>query len=179
VDVLIADDDELTRAVLRTLLERQGYACAEAPDGTRALELARRLSPRCVLLDLVMPGLDGLAVARGLRADPATRATRVHCLSGYADAEHRRAALGAGCELFLAKPVSPQALLDAVRGPGAPAGEGGSRRLLGPLCPRCGCGDVSPTPFRWYEWPLVLLLLRPCLCRRCSERLVGFLWQAR
>ena len=90
VDVLIADDDALARGVLRLLLERQGYTCAEAGAGAQALELAKSLSPRCVLLDLAMPGLDGLAVARGLRADPATRGSRVHCLSGYADAEHRR-----------------------------------------------------------------------------------------
>jgi len=59
VDVLIAEDDAPMREGLRQLLEGRGYHCVEAADGLRAVELARRCPPRCVLLDLAMPGLDG------------------------------------------------------------------------------------------------------------------------
>lgn len=67
VDILIAEDDALTRQSLRLLFEKAGYRCSEAEDGGRAVELARRRPPRCAILDLSMPVLDGFAVARALR----------------------------------------------------------------------------------------------------------------
>jgi CheY-like chemotaxis protein len=120
MDVLIADDDSALRAVLRTLLELEGLTCAEAGDGWEAVEVARSHPPRCVLLDLGMPGLDGFAVARWLRADPRTRGAHVHCLTGHVDPLSRLQAAQAGCELFLTKPVEPSALLQAVRSETAP-----------------------------------------------------------
>ncbi len=122
VDVLIADDDSLVRKSLRSLLERQGYRCAEAGDGREAVELARHYSPECVLLDLSMPGLDGLAVARRLRGDPRTRGVRIHCLTGLAEPGVREQAMEAGCQTFLPKPVDAARVLQAVGGQGeAPA----------------------------------------------------------
>jgi CheY-like chemotaxis protein len=117
VDVLIADDDLLIRKSLRSLLERQGYRCAEAGDGREAVELARHHPPQCVLLDLSMPGLDGLAVARRLRGDPRTRGVRIHCLTGVAGEEVRAQALDAGCETFLPKPVDAARVLEVVAEP--------------------------------------------------------------
>jgi CheY-like chemotaxis protein len=116
LDVLIADDDPLLRATLRAFLEPHGYTCAEAGDGFAAIAVARDRRPRCVLLDLAMPGLDGFAVARRLRADPTTRRTHIHCLTGRTDPGSRRRAVAAGCELFLLKPVEPAAVLRAVGG---------------------------------------------------------------
>jgi CheY-like chemotaxis protein len=117
VDVLIAEDDELLRLSLRLLLEQEGYTCAEAATGREALEVAHRHRPRCVLLDLGMPELDGLAVTRLLRSDPRTRAAHIHCLTGVSDPESRRLAEDAGCERFLVKPVEPEALLEAIQAP--------------------------------------------------------------
>jgi CheY-like chemotaxis protein len=114
VDVLIAEDDTLLRGSMRRLFEQEGYTCAEAGDGREAVELARNCPPRCVLLDLELPGLDGFAVARQLRADPRTRGARIHCLTGKRDADSRRQAHRAGCELYLTKPVDPATLLRAV-----------------------------------------------------------------
>src|ERR1041384_8115547 len=74
IDVLIAEDDRLLRQTIRCLLEAQGYTCAEAGDGRAAVALARQRPPRCVLLDLGLPELDGFSVARHLRSDPRTRA---------------------------------------------------------------------------------------------------------
>jgi CheY-like chemotaxis protein len=116
VDVLIADDDAQLRGSVRLLLESQGMSCAEAADGPETVAIARQLAPRCVLLDLGMPGLDGLTVARRLRSHPRTAHARVHCLTGHADPESRRQAEEAGCELFLTKPVDPTAVVAAVRG---------------------------------------------------------------
>src|SRR5262249_34890412 len=121
VDVLIADDDSELRQSVRLLLECQGYRCAEAADGREAVELALRHPPRCLLLDLAMPLLDGLSVARTLRADPRTRGAHIHCVSGSSDPKAPQQARAAGCELYLAKPVDPTALLEAVRGPATPA----------------------------------------------------------
>jgi CheY-like chemotaxis protein len=115
VDILIADDDAVLRSSLRHLLEQQGYACAEAGDGREAVQLARQAAPRCLFLDLAMPGLDGFAVARQLRQDPRTRGIHIHCLTGRHDRAARELALQAGCELFLTKPVDAAALLRVVR----------------------------------------------------------------
>src|SRR5437763_2340683 len=90
VDVLIVEDDAPTRQLLRLLLEQGGYRCAEAADGCEALALARAEPPRCVLLDLRLPGLDGFTVARRLRADLRTFGTHIHCLTGQQDPTVRR-----------------------------------------------------------------------------------------
>lgn len=110
------------RRSLRLLLEGEGYHCAEAGDGREAVERARRQAPDCVLLDIVMPGLDGLTVARTLRLDPLTRAAHIHCLTGLTDPRVRQSALEAGCECFLTKPVDPDDVLQAVRSSARPGG---------------------------------------------------------
>jgi CheY-like chemotaxis protein len=126
--VLIAEDDASLRTSLRRLLEHRGYRCAEAADGLQAVELAQRLPPRWVLLDLVLPGLDGYAVARRLRANPRTRGARIHCLTGLRDPAAHRRAWQAGCEAVLTKPVDPDVLvrvLQAGAGPGVPGSVSG------------------------------------------------------
>jgi CheY-like chemotaxis protein len=114
VDILIVDDDPSTRTGLRQLLEGRGYRCAEADDGQQALALARRQPPQCVILDLLLPGLDGFAVARRLRADPLTLAAHIHCLTGLGGERIREQALRAGCDEVLTKPVDADNLLEVV-----------------------------------------------------------------
>jgi CheY-like chemotaxis protein len=114
VDILIAEDDAQFRGYLRQLLEREGYSIAEAADGIQAVDLARQHQPQCVLLDLGMPGMDGIRVARELRLDPRTRAAHIHCLTGHVDSEMREQALEAGCEMYLTKPVNASELLEVV-----------------------------------------------------------------
>jgi CheY-like chemotaxis protein len=114
VDVLIVEDDTPTRQTLRLLLERRGYRCVEARDGRQALILARDQPPRCVLLDLVMPGLDGFALARRLRDDLRTFGTHIHCLTGFQSQEVREYAQRVGIEEFLIKPVDEHRLLKIV-----------------------------------------------------------------
>src|SRR5260370_264502 len=114
IDVLIAEDEAPNREALRSLLEGEGYRCAAAGNGREAVELAWQHRPRCVLLDLKMPELDGFSAARRLRADPRTRDTRIHCLTGLTGPEARAEALDAGCELFLTKPVDAAALLQVI-----------------------------------------------------------------
>jgi CheY-like chemotaxis protein len=115
LDVLIAEDDGDLRLAVRQLLEDEGYACAEAEDGRVAVEVARQCPPRLVLLDLMMPAVDGFAAARQLRADPLTHGVRIHCLTALDFPAARSAAREAGCDGFLPKPFTADQLLDAVR----------------------------------------------------------------
>jgi CheY-like chemotaxis protein len=115
VDVLIAEDDVLMRRSVRALLENEGYHCAEVDDGRAAVELARRSPPRCAILDLVMPGMDGITMAHQLRADPRTRDIHIHCLTGITDASTREEAAKAGFESYMTKPMDPSQLLQVIR----------------------------------------------------------------
>ena len=114
LDVLIAEDDAITRRTLRDLLENEGYSCAEADDGSEALEIARQSPPRLALLDVMMPGMDGFTAAQHLRADPRTRNVRIHFLTARDDADARRVARQAGGAGILTKPFDFDGLLDTV-----------------------------------------------------------------
>lgn len=114
VDILIAEDDEIMRRSLRYLFEGEGYRCTEAEDGRAAVESALRAPPRCAILDLMMPLLDGFAVARALRSDVRTRGVHIHCLTGRSDASARAEAADAGIEAFMTKPLDPSHLLQLV-----------------------------------------------------------------
>ena len=70
VDILILEDDGLTRAILRTILHTVGYTLAEANDGKQGLEMVQSHQPRLVMADLHMPGVDGLAFAQQMRELP-------------------------------------------------------------------------------------------------------------
>lgn len=115
VDVLIVEDDAPTREVLRLLLESHGYRCAEARDGREALACVREHPPRCVLLDLLMPDLDGFTIARRLRAGLRSFAAHIHCVTGLQTSLVQQQALLAGCEQFLTKPVDGATLLAVVQ----------------------------------------------------------------
>ena len=114
VDILIAEDDAVMRQSLCHFLEDEGYHCAEADDGPTAVEMAKRFSPRCAILDLGMPGLDGFSVARQLRSDPNMRDVHIHCLTGRSDASSREEAHEAGFETYLTKPFDPERILRLV-----------------------------------------------------------------
>jgi CheY-like chemotaxis protein len=115
IDVLVAEDDPVVRLAVRQLLEGEGYTCAEAEDGREAVEIARQCPPRLVLLDLMMPDVDGFTAAEQLRSDPRTREVPIHCLTALDFPAARRAAARSGCEAFLAKPFDVDGLLDVVR----------------------------------------------------------------
>ena len=101
--ILIADDEAVIRLGLRSMLEDQGYrVVGEASDGTRALDLVRRLRPDLLFLDIKMPGIDGLQAAQALLAE---RAVPVIVLTAYADREFVDKAKDAGVLAYLVKPV--------------------------------------------------------------------------
>jgi CheY-like chemotaxis protein len=114
IDILIVEDDAITRRTLRHVFEAEGYSCAEADDGREAVELAQQCPPRLVLLDVMMPGMDGLTAARLLRKDPRTRDVRIHFLTARDDADVRSIARRAGGQGILTKPCDFDSLLDSV-----------------------------------------------------------------
>jgi DNA-binding response OmpR family regulator len=101
--VIIADDNEDTRAMFRTLLEMKGYRVIEAGDGQEAIDLTVRENPGLVLLDLGLPKLNGLSVIRRLRKDLEVVSVPLVVITGFD--KHFQTAMAAGCDDYLLKPV--------------------------------------------------------------------------
>jgi two-component system, NarL family, sensor histidine kinase EvgS len=103
--ILVVDDEERNRRLLVAMLEAENYTALEAADGAQALELVRQNPPDMVLLDIMMPGMDGYAVVRALRADAATQLIPVVLVTALHDKESWRRGMEAGASDFLTKPV--------------------------------------------------------------------------
>lgn len=109
--VLIVDDVPENLAVLHDALDESGYTVLVANNGAAALERARQAAPDVILLDALMPGMDGFEVCRRLRADSATRAIPVIFMTGLTETEHVVAAFGAGGSDYVTKPVRQSEVL--------------------------------------------------------------------
>lgn len=103
--VLVVDDAEANRFLLREILEMDGHAVLEAADGAEALRAVATECPDLVLLDVNMPGIDGLEVCRRLRADPATVSLPIILVTALADRDHRLNGIAAGANDYLTKPL--------------------------------------------------------------------------
>ena len=103
--VLVVDDEVVNRRLLEAMLEREGYAVVQAASGEQALEIARRDRPGTIMLDVMMPGMDGFEALRRLKADAATRAIPVLMVTALDDRDSRVRALEAGAEDFIIKPI--------------------------------------------------------------------------
>ena len=113
--VLVVEDNADAAETLRVALELEGMTVTVAGDGTEGLAAARRIRPGLVICDIGLPGeLDGYAVAREIRADPALRDTPLIAVTGYASADDRARAREAGFDRHLAKPAAMDELLRAV-----------------------------------------------------------------
>jgi CheY-like chemotaxis protein len=113
--VLLVDDERSIRTICRVNLEGDGLAVTEAADGAEALEVVRRVRPSVVLLDVMMPGVDGWEVAEQLAADDETRKIPVVFLSARAAPEDRRRAQELGAVGYVEKPFDPLELAGIVR----------------------------------------------------------------
>jgi CheY-like chemotaxis protein len=114
VKLLIADDEPAVRALVRVTLEDDDYRILEAADGVEALQKIRDEHPSLVLLDIMMPGMNGLEVCRIVKSDPTTSGTVVVMLTAQAQQRDRDRGLAAGADVYFTKPFSPLALLDLV-----------------------------------------------------------------
>lgn len=112
--VLVVEDNELNRRLFCHVLSLAGHRVLEATDGVEALRSARQQRPDLVLLDVELPRLSGLEVARCLRDDPSTSAIPVLAISAFVSDSAVREALNAGCVGYLRKPVGPADMIAAV-----------------------------------------------------------------
>jgi CheY-like chemotaxis protein len=111
--ILLVEDHGDSREALRALLEAFGYTVVPAVDGREAVAMARTSDPDLILMDIMMPGLDGFEATRRLRAFPETRDIPIITLTAMDGA--RSLALDAGADDFLAKPVNSGSLLEKLR----------------------------------------------------------------
>ena len=109
--ILIADDEVYMLRLLEMTFKKGGYTVLSCHDGQEALAMAATALPQLIVLDVMMPGLDGLGALRQLKGNPATRNIPVVVLSAKGQALTKVEAELAGAVLFLAKPFSPNQLL--------------------------------------------------------------------
>jgi CheY-like chemotaxis protein len=112
--VLVCDDEDVLRALVRATLDGGAYAVIEARDGDEAIALARAARPDVIVLDMMMPGRTGLEVLAELREDRDLAGVPVVMLTARTQLSDRQAAAATGVDAFLAKPFSPLELLAIV-----------------------------------------------------------------
>jgi phosphate regulon transcriptional regulator PhoB len=113
--VLIVDDEKDLVDLVRYHLEKDGHKCLEARDGEAALQLARERNPDLIVLDLMLPGVDGLEVCRKLRKDPKTSSVAIIMLTAKAEEVDRIVGLEMGADDYMVKPFSPRELVARVK----------------------------------------------------------------
>jgi len=113
--ILVVDDFDDTRLLLRTWLERKGFLVIEAEDGNEAVALAESKRPDLIIMDLEMPELDGLAATRKIRNMKELQNVPVLAVSAYGADQFREDALAAGCNEYVSTPFEPEALETLIR----------------------------------------------------------------
>jgi CheY-like chemotaxis protein len=112
--ILIIEDNLLNLELATDLLEVNGFAVSSAQTGEEGLRMARELLPDLILMDFSLPGMDGLTATKNLKTDPATRHLSVVGLTANAMKGDAEAALAAGCDGYLTKPIDTRTFIAAV-----------------------------------------------------------------
>ncbi|MEP7119574.1 MAG: response regulator [Byssovorax sp.] len=112
--ILIVDDNPVNLKLLRITLAVAGYDVHTAVDAEQAISLLVSLRPRLILMDIQLPGMDGLELTRRLKADPVTRDAVVLAVTAYAMKGDEERALAAGCDGYVTKPLDTRALAPTV-----------------------------------------------------------------
>jgi two-component system, cell cycle response regulator DivK len=105
--ILIVDDNAANLKLARVLLSVDGFEVRTAASAEEALTVLERFTPRLILMDLQLPGIDGLELTRRLKADPARRTIIVLALTAYAMKGDDEKAFAAGCDGYITKPIDP------------------------------------------------------------------------
>ena len=113
--ILVVEDQRDNRQILRDLLTSANFEVIEAEDGEAGLTAAAAHRPDLILMDIQLPGIDGYEVTRRLKADAALHAIPVIAITAYELDEAEDKARAAGCDAYMAKPISPRQLLAKVR----------------------------------------------------------------
>jgi two-component system, cell cycle response regulator DivK len=113
--ILIVEDNEKNRRLVRDVLQFKGYETIETETGEEGVELARSRHPALVLMDIQLPGMDGISALKLLRQDPATRTIRVMAVTASAMTQDRQTILAAGFDAYQSKPINVKSFLEAVK----------------------------------------------------------------
>ena len=112
--ILIADDQENSRELVRAILGRSNYVVVEAADGEQALQMSSRAKPDLIILDIHMPKQDGFAVVKELRKDPAFQSTPIMVLTASGSLGDRDRITASGFDACLVKPIGPAKLRETI-----------------------------------------------------------------
>jgi CheY-like chemotaxis protein len=113
--VLLVEDNERNARLFTEILLANGYRLSLASDGYQCLEAVRQEQPNLILMDLQLPGMDGISVIRHLKEDPSTASVPIIALTAHAMPEHRERLLAAGCCSYITKPISYHPFLQEIR----------------------------------------------------------------
>lgn len=113
--ILIVEDNEVNRDMLSRRLRKKGYDVVIAVDGQEGIDKAKDGKPDLILMDISLPGMDGMEATRRLKADESTRAIPVIALTAHAMEGDREQAMAAGCDEYESKPVEFDQLLSKIR----------------------------------------------------------------
>lgn len=114
--ILVVDDNLLNAELVRFILESAGFELSIVNDATQAIDHIRARSPDLILMDIQLPGIDGLELTRRLKADPQTSAITVVAFTAYAMKGDEAKMRAAGCDGYLSKPINVATFADQVRG---------------------------------------------------------------
>jgi len=108
--ILIVDDNPVNLKLMRILLAGAGHEVLTAADAEEAMQVIREATPRLILMDVQLPGIDGLELTRRLKADPLTQNIKILGLTAYAMKGDRERILAAGCDGYIPKPIDTRML---------------------------------------------------------------------
>jgi two-component system cell cycle response regulator DivK len=112
--ILLIEDNEQNRYLATFLLEKAGYTVIPASDGHLGIELAARVLPKLILLDIQLPTMDGYAVASALRRNPLLAGIPILAVTSFAMVGDREKAMAAGCNGYMEKPIDPETFVAEV-----------------------------------------------------------------
>lgn len=114
--ILIVDDNAVNLKLVRVLLAKEGYETRTASDANEAIAVLETFSPRLILMDLQLPGMDGLQLTRQLKADPRTKEIVIVALTAYAMKGDEEKSRDAGCDGYITKPIDTRTMPTTLRG---------------------------------------------------------------
>lgn len=112
--ILVVDDNTVNLKLARVVLQIAGFEVRTAMDAEEALDVLRSYRPKLILMDIQLPGMDGLSLTRQLKSDPATRDITVVALTAYAMRGDEDKALASGCAGYITKPLDTRRLAEEV-----------------------------------------------------------------
>ena len=113
--ILVVEDNDKNRKLVRDVLQVKGYRVAEAETGEDGVRLARELHPDLILMDIQLPGIDGITAFRQIREDPATATIPAMAVTASVMTQDRKTIMAAGFEAYQGKPLNVKAFVQAVR----------------------------------------------------------------